>query len=62
MHRNPWWKTLLPPVVTASGIEAKVRDIMIPLEQTQVANLVYDMVVFYTRILQIQDNEFRVQV
>ena len=47
----------------ASGIEAKVRDIMIPIEQQDaVSGLVYDIVVFYTRILQIQNNEFRTLV
>ena len=46
----------------ATGIDANVRDIQIVLEQTAVNNLVYDVVCFYTRILQINGDEMKVMV
>jgi hypothetical protein len=46
----------------ATGIDANVREIQIPIEQSATANLVYDVVCFYTRILQINDGEMKVMV
>ena len=47
----------------ATGVEAKLGDIAIAIDQEDaVTGYVYDIVLFYTRILQINGEEFRVMV
>ena len=45
-----------------TGIDINVRELQIPVEQTAVSNLVFDVVLFYTRVLQINGNDFRTMV
>jgi hypothetical protein len=45
-----------------TGIDINVRELLINVEQTAVSNLVFDVVLFYTRVLQIQGDSFRTMV
>ena len=41
----------------ATGLEAKTRPIQVDISQSAVALLYYDVVVFYTKVVQIQNGE-----
>ena len=42
-----------------TGVDINVRESQISVEQTAIPNLVFDVVLFYTRVLQINGGEFR---